>query len=248
MGDMVTFYPQGRMGNFLFECATAYAYALRHGLEFSVPKFTNSDFHNPIYLHHLQNQNFNPNLPVTRLAEANFHYGELPFNEAWRGGNILLTGYFQSEKYFIEYRNEVLTAFGYHWEMKKGVVAVHNRRGDYLIYKEKHPYYGEDWILRAMNFFPGYRFRFFSDEISWAKEKFGHRDDCEFSEGSIEQDLIDISCCEHHINSSSTYSWWGAWLNRNPDKIIITPQQWFTPNWGGLDTKDVLPDSWIKLP
>lgn len=244
---MVTFYPQGRMGNFLFECATAFAYALKHGLEFSVPKFTNSDFHNPIYLHHLQNPNFNPNLPVARVAEQHFHYGELPFNEQWRQVNIQLTGYFQSEKYFLEYRDEIIKAFAYPWKIKKGVVAVHNRRGDYLIYKDKHPYYGEDWIERAMTFFPGFKFRFFSDEIEWAKEKFGHRNDCEFAEGSIEDDLIDGSCCEHLIGSSSTYSWWMGWLNRNPDKRIYVPELWFTPNWGGLDVKDVVPESWIKL-
>ena len=245
---MVSFAPMGRMGNFLFQAATSMAYAMRHGLEFTVPNFTTDNFWNPVYLPHLRNPNYNPGKHLVRYNEPHFHYAEIPFDVSWRDSNIFFTGYFQSEKYFKDFRNEIIKAFGYPWEMKKGVVAVHNRRGDYLIYHEKHPYYGEDWIERAMNFFPGYKFRFFSDEIAWAKEKFGHRDDCEFSDGSIEQDLIDISQCEHHINSSSTYSWWGAWLNRNPDKIIVTPEQWFSPNWGGLDVKDVVPENWIKLP
>ena len=244
----VTFTPQGRAGNYFLELFTTFAYAKKHGLEFSAPSHTTSDYHCPIYCRHLINPNYNPRLPIVRIDEKQHNYYDLPFEESWRNFNILLVGYFQSERYFKDYREEILQAVGYPWEMKSGVVSVHNRRGDYLELRDKHPYYGEDWIEKAMELFPGYKFRFFSDQIAWAKEKFGHRPDCSFSEGnSIEQDLIEISQCEHHINSSSTYSWVGAWMNRNPNKKIVTPALWFNPGWGGLDVSDIIPESWIKL-
>lgn len=246
---MVSFTPQGRMGNYMMELFTAFSYAKKHGLGFSAPSHTTSDYHCPIYCRHLVDPNYSLALQTVRVDEVQHNYYELPFNEHWRSCNILLTGYFQSERYFKDYREEILEAVGYPWKLNEGVVAIHNRRGDYLILGDKHPYYGEDWIQRAMDLFPGYKFRFFSDEIAWAKEKFLNREDCSFSEGnSIEQDLIEISQCEHHINSSSTYSWVAAWMNRNPNKKIVTPALWFNTGWGGLNVEDIIPEGWIKLP
>lgn len=245
---MLSFTPMGRCGNYMMELFTAWTYARKHGLEFSAPSITTSDYHCPIYCRHLINPNYNYAIPTVRVEEKQHGFEELPFHESWRNLNILLVGYFQSEKFFLEYRDELLEAVGYPWRLNEGVVSVHNRRGDYLVLRDKHPYYGEEWIEEAMKFFPGKKFLFFSDEIKWAKEKFGNREDCMFSEGkSIEEDLVAMSCCEHHINSSSTYSWIGAWMNRNPNKKIITPKLWFTEGWGNLNVSDIIPESWIKL-
>ena len=255
---MVTFVPAGRCGNFLFECATAYAYAKKHNLEFTVPFETSDEFHSPIYVKHLQNPNYIKNVETIYIEETQHNFQEIPFQEDWRHKNIVIDGYRQTEKYFKEYREDILNAFGFPWEMKKGVVSVHVRRGDYLTLTEKHPPVPIEWIRQAMFMmnsmekesvmeFKRFKFKFFSDDIQWCKSNFDYRDDCEFSEGnSIEQDLIDISHCEHHINSSSTFSWWGAYLNRNKDKIVITPKSWF-----GVaqkeNTSDIIPENWIKL-
>jgi len=56
-----------------------------------------------------------------------------------------------------------------------------------------------------------------------------------------------MSCCEHHICSASTFSWWGAWLSQNPNKKVIMPKLWFIPGWGGHDVKDVVPPEWIRI-
>jgi hypothetical protein len=99
-----------------------------------------------------------------------------------------------------------------------------------------------------MNKFPGYHFIFFSDDIPWCIQTFGHRKDVTFSAGRKEmEDLQYMSTCEHHVCSASTFSWWGMWLNRNPNKRVIFPKLWFTPNWGGLDTKDIVPEWCEKL-
>lgn len=245
---MVSFIPMGRAGNFFFQCATAFAYAKKHGLEFSVPKSTSNDFWSPIYLPHLQHPNYSEHLPRVMVRETDFHYNELSFDEAWRGQNIVLHGYFQSAKYFDEYREEMLNAFNLRWQFNKDFVSVHIRRGDYLTLTEKHPPVPNEWYEQAMNMFPDKKFLFFSDDIKFCIDSFKHRTDCWFSVNkSIEEDLIDMSCCEHNIISASTFGWWGAYLNKNPDKKIVLPKLWFQPGWDNADTKDLIPDNWIKI-
>lgn len=245
---MVTFNPAGRYGNWFFECCTMIAYALKHNLEFTVPKVTQHEFFNPVYALHLVNPNYNPSLERIDLWENGHHYQELPFEESWRDKNIVIQGYRQSEKYFKEFRNEILYLLNYPYEKREGVMAVHIRRGDYLLLASKHPPVTSQWYEEAMKMFPGYKFKFYSDDINWCVQEFGNRNDCEFSAGnSIEFDVYDGACCEHQIISASTFGWAMAWLNRNPGKKVVLPRLWFTENWDGLDTKDIVPPEWVKL-
>jgi len=247
MAGFCTFLAQGRYGNFMMEFFTAFAYSLKYGLDFTVPAKATHEFYNPVYLPHLINPSYNPHKERVMIVEKHFHYYELPFEESWRDKNIILHGYFQSERHFKDYRKEILQAVNYPNEMKKGVVGVHIRRGDYLIHRNKHPEVTKEWYENAMSNFLGYKFLFFSDDIPWCIENFGHRSDCEFSKGGIEEDAISLSQCEHFVNSSSTYSWVCAWLSQNPDKIIYTPKNWFVEGWQNEDTKDIVPPEWIKL-
>lgn len=252
---MVTFTPMGRMGNYLFECATAYAYAKKHNLCFSVPLFTNDDYHCPIYLHHLRHPDYVRTPNFRRIDERQHQFIELPFDESWRYEDILLTGYFQSEKYFKEYRNDILNDFAFKWEPILDTVSIHVRRGDYVTFSEKHPRIPDEYYYNSIEYFSGrgfFKFKVFSDDIPWCKVYFTNDKfpgvEFSFSEGqSIEEDMRRGSCCLHHINSSSTYSWWLAWLNRHENKEVITPKEWFTPNFGGLDVSDIVPESWIKM-
>jgi hypothetical protein len=56
-----------------------------------------------------------------------------------------------------------------------------------------------------------------------------------------------LSLCDHFIISNSTFSWWGAWLSRSDNKIVISPSTWFGPDVAE-DSKDIWCDSWIKIP
>lgn len=253
---MVTFNPAGRYGNWFFEFATALAYALKNDLKFTVPKQENRDrFWNPTYAHHLYNENWNQNLEEIRLWENGHQYQELPFEEDWRNKNIIIEGYRQSEKYFIEYRDEILSLLGYRWAMNPGIVSIHIRRGDYLHLREKHILYSIEYMRNATSYFynNGYdHFKVYSDDIAWCREEFSKEDFSafiiDFSHFTNEEDDIkDMSCCEHHINSSSTFSWAGSWLNRNPDKIVLTPVDWFQPGWMNMDTSNIIPETWIKI-
>lgn len=250
---MVSFKPQGRLGNFLFQAATTIAYALKHNLEYSIPSQTNDQFWNPVYLQHLVNPKWKNGQEDIVVHEVEyFRFDELPFQEGWRNKQIVLKGYFQNQDYFKEYREEILKAFDLPWSPLKRTISVHVRRGDYLQLTDKHPEISAWWYSGAMNqFSDNQKFLFFSDDIEWCKKEFNFPW-CSFYTnklyGNTElDDLIMISKCEHHINSASTFAWWGAWLNQNFDKRVILPKQWYGPKATTQWTEDIVPKEWQRL-
>lgn len=247
---MVVFQNVGRLGNWLFELAAVIGYSQKHNLDFTVPDRTRDHKWNPIYMQHLVNRKWNPRLPIITIQEERHPYQVLPFMEEWRNINIILKGYWQSEKYFIDYRDEVLKAFAIPYNRNKGVVSIHVRRGDYLQYPDKHPPVSIDWYMDAVKYFEGLgykKFLVFSDDIAWCKENFKGTK-FSFSEGNKEmKDLELMANSDHFINSSSTYSWWGSWLGQYPHKQIITPRLWFVEGHGGLDVSNIIPEGWIKV-
>lgn len=261
MRSIVTFKPVGRLGNFLFEAASAMAYSIAHDLDWSVPKTTNDSYWNPLYLPHL----FKPGLSELRkfaaVRERTFGFHAREFKLEWKTDvAIILEGYWQTEKYFKRHRSRLLREFAYPWKPCEGLVSVHVRRGDYLTIKKgamfKHPPVTSDWYRRQMAKFPGGRFVFFSDDINWCRAEFAADKNVQFGPDVVwglnsawkaeELDLIAGSWCEHQICSASTFSWWQAWLNRNPRKRVIMPEHWITPGWSDLDMSDVVPAEWER--
>lgn len=238
----------GRMGNVLFQGATAIGLALKYGVEFSVPNRTNDNYFNPLYLQHLVNPKWEQGREDVLINENGVHeYHEIEWKNEWKDKQVALDGYWQSEKYFQEYRDEILYLFNFPYEKKDGYVSVHVRRGDYLHLRDKHPEVTKGWYENAMSLFPGYRFKFFSDDITWCINEFSGRDDCEFSVGNTPEINIGLmSCCEHNISSSSTFGWWGAWLNRNQDKKVYIPKLWFVEGYS-VNDKDIVPDWMTKI-
>lgn len=266
MTSTVTFDPVGRLGNFLFESASCMAYAWDHEINFVLPNRTNDAYWNPVYLAHLSGQ-LDPNRPKVVVQERQFNHHVREFRTTWRQGyTIYLNGYWQTEKYFKKYRERILEQFRYPWIKAGKLVSVHVRRGDYLKIQKKvggrtifkHPPVTKEWYLQQMAKFPKHVFAFYSDDIAWCKENFGTLGDqvmfaprwtgpCgDFKATPEEQDLVCMSCCEHHICSASTFSWWGAWLNRSPKKRVIMPKHWITPGWSDLDFSDVVPEGWER--
>lgn len=137
---------------------------------------------------------------------------------------------------------------------KKNVVSVHIRRGDYL---RANILYGgictDDYYEAAMQYIMRHEenviFCFFSDDIEWVKEKYKRDKNAIFVENDMFEayedwyDMYMMSECKHNIIANSSFSWWGAWLNKNPNKIVIAPQEWFN----GTDMPDICPKSWIRL-
>lgn len=131
-------------------------------------------------------------------------------------------------------------------------VSIHFRRGDYIgnrIHEtDKTEYYKEALnIIQSKVENPVYFV--FSDDINWIRENFKtsfetHYIDFNDSESNYE-DLKLMSSCKHNIIANSSFSWWGAWLNSNPDKIVISPKKWFNDDM--LNYEDVIPQSWIQF-
>lgn len=249
---MISYLPMGRMGNCLFQAACTIALALRNGTDFSMPFKTSNEFWSPIYCKHLQNTAWQEGRIDVVIEEKQFHYVPIEYSKSWNDKQVLLKGYFQDERYFLDFKDEVIRCFNFPWELKSDVCSIHARYGDYLTIAGKHILLDDDYLRAAIKEITArtgiVRFKVFSDDINTFKARHGNLYQFEYSTNTNEvDDMIEISCCHSHINSSSTFSWWGAYLNKNPDKVIITQREWFQPGWDGADTSKIIPSTWIKL-
>lgn len=185
-------------------------------------------------------------------------------------GNIYIDGYWQSEKYFLAIRDVLLQELTIKYESDEetreltvkiqntGSVSIHIRRGDYVNNPVTGNYHGIcslEYYLNAVSKITqkikDCHFYLFSDDISWVKENLkldypvttvSYNDD-----SRSYKDLLLMSLCKHNIIANSSFSWWGAWLNRNPDKIVIAPRRWFANDDRNNQTKDLIPDKWIRI-
>jgi hypothetical protein len=220
-----------------------------------VPNWSTHNYWSALYLQHLVHPNYDRREDIL-INENGMQYQDIPFQEEWRNQNIVLNGYFQSEKFFKEYRDEIIEKFAFPYTIKEDTCSLQARFGDYLTIVGKHIIVDEPYIKKAIDYVNSNtgisKFKVFSDDLTYFKQRFGHLYNFEYSaNGSIEQDLIEISNCAHNINSSSTFAWWSAWLNRNPEKIIVTQEKWFQDGWedGSIlaQTQDIVPENWVKL-
>jgi hypothetical protein len=126
----------------------------------------------------------------------------------------------------------------------KNPVAIHVRRGDYV----KNTNYWvvtEEYIQNAINQFldDDYTFIVFSDDIDWCKTVFP--EGVVYMENNTQfEDLCMMSLCKHNIISNSTFSWWGAFLNKNKSKRVVAPKNWYS------DSRSVdymYPNNWMIL-
>jgi hypothetical protein len=183
-------------------------------------------------------------------------------------GNIYLEGYWQSGRYFSEIRDFLLREFAFKYEQdvksleiaeqiqETESVSLHIRRGDYVhdpLTNHVHGLCSINYYKNAVNYItqkiPNCHFFLFSDDHPWVCENFNLDYpvtivDCNNASTNYE-DLRLMSLCHHNIIANSSFSWWGAWLNTNPEKIVLAPEKWF--NDSILDTKDLLPESWVKI-
>lgn len=134
------------------------------------------------------------------------------------------------------------------------ITSLHIRRGDYVTNKHAAKFHGVlslDYYNDAMNYVDNQLgeqlFVIFSDDIEWAQKAFSTRKNCYVvNNQGYDFSAIDMylmSLCKNNIIANSTYSWWGAWLNKYEDKLVISPKQWFQGN----NETALKKDSWITI-
>jgi len=262
---MVTIKLMGGIGNVLFQIAAAYAYAKKTNKEL---KLTTNDFnvvhkhldsykenilHNVDFLNNYNTKGFKS------FTEPGFNFTEIPNIN----GNVMLIGYFQAENYFKDYLGDIKKLFEFPLQIVNNVskvvktkykidmladniCSIHVRRGDYLKSPDHHPAQSLNYYMKAMKKIGmDKKFLVFSDDIEWCKNNFPDMDNLTFVEDFMDyEDLCLMSLCNHNIICNSTFSWWSAFLNKNPKKKIIAPSIWFGKAYANYNIKDLYCEDW----
>jgi hypothetical protein len=178
--------------------------------------------------------------------------------------NTNIHGYFQCEKYWEHIEHIIKKEFTFkdkfRLEAEKQInnikakhnelVSIHVRRGDYVGNQNRHPLQSLEYYQSALNHFSDkeYAYVIFSDDISWCKSYFGEDERIYYIDNNIDFiDMCMISLCDHNIIANSTFSWWGAWLNNNPNKVVIAPSNWLGPEIKHLQSNDMYCKNWIII-
>jgi hypothetical protein len=256
---------KGGLCNMLFQIAATKSLSIDNNTYCSFPNlishlnYLNSDdLFNPKLKHSLEYLNLFDKLDHSTIQQ-NVRVLNFPFEYIEIGKieeDVLIDGFFQSEKYFKHNRQSILDMFIFNFELdvkynffkKNKITSIHVRRGDYINYPNHHPtqsleYYSEsvEILERETELFV-----VFSDDIDWCKENL-KLDNVIYIEN--EKDYIELylmSICSNNIISNSSFSWWGAWLNKNENKKVIGPLKWFGDAIKH-STEDILPQEWIKI-
>jgi hypothetical protein len=178
-------------------------------------------------------------------------------------GPAYLDGYWQSEKYFESIkdiiRKELTLKNAESMEKIPAIrniresnsVSLHIRRTDYINGSDGfYQICPIEYYQRALSIIEksqnDLKLFVFSDDINWVKENLKTNHPTIFVDGNKGyEDLMLMSLCKHNIMANSTFSWWGAWFNANPNKIVIAPSKWFTDL--RINTHDLIPSSWTLI-
>jgi len=260
---MITTRLMGGMGNQMFQYAFGLAQARRFGTTVSLdPSLLTRP--NRSFALGQWSMELSINKATPTLVEKGTRYD--PYLEFSVKDNEVVQGYWQSEDYFSNVFDELrqkafipFKPFSHVLEQEiteTNSVAIHVRRGDYLIEPHKSFHGNLDWQsyyrpatdkLRALTINP--RFYIFSDDPEWVVKHwyidFSLGEQVIVEPGRESEDIYLMSKCKHAIIANSSFSWWGAWLGDKRNRIVIAPQQWFQgPN---TDYSTIVPERWFKI-
>lgn len=261
--EYVTFRLIGGLGNQMFQAAVGYAISRNTGRKLLVDKRQKRvDERNTYYeqgqtLSWLTHSSKLEEMTWNEYVEPHFHYAKIPDKAIY--GNLRIRGYFQSVKYFSTYRAELIELFTapHHGislpDFALPTISVHLRRGDY-VNNSFHTSQTQSYYQRALHHVmeetghKQFQLVVFSDDIPWCQEQFpgwfpaqelyfvpvgAFRD---------EQELYLMSTCNHHILANSSFSWWGAFLDTNPEAKVVAPAKWF--NDPDMNWQDIYVEGW----
>lgn len=277
----------GGLGNQMFQYAAGLALARRLGVELllDLRAFQNYTLHNyglnkfhissvsadPVQLKYWPEWSIRPYKLAQRLGLPVRCYCEpgMGYDSRWASLNagVLISGNFQSEKYFADVAGIIRNEFTLTQSISEAniklseqmqiteSVMLHVRRGDYVNNPQTLSIHGVcslDYYHRAVVHIRSQvrqpHFFVFSNDLAWAQENLNISDRVTFVQGnqsSPEIDMLLMSKCRHHILANSTFSWWGAWLSENLNNVVVAPKQWFATD--RYYTGDIIPPRWITL-
>ena len=207
------------------------------------------------------------------VKENGFRYNPL---NLLQGQNICLHGYFQSYKYFAnnyqvicrmigieEIKHRVVSTANLNQDYLDTTISIHFRLGDYKKIQHYHPIMKLEYYANALSLITNIsdeteikNVLYFCEEedildVSEIINKVkNHYPNFTFIKASNSlsdwEQMILMSCCKHNIIANSSFSWWAAYFNTNPDKIVCYPALWFG-EVAGNDTRDLCPNEWHKL-
>lgn len=278
----------GRLGNLMFQYATGRALSYRLGVSLGLDNYFNRENILPPEFHKLNIQTeiipkklLPPRKNSIRILKLVWRFGLIKPKIFHQGGlqynpkinevtdNTYLIGYWQSEKFFQDYKEIIRSDFEFTSPLKgqnletyqeiietKTAISLHIRRGDYLDQKNKlihgtcsQEYYEQAVrvIVEQCQFSP--TIFVFSDDPKWVTEHFklpyhfrvvSHNP----ADEAIE-DLRLMTACKHHVIANSSFSWWGAWLAENKSKMIVAPKRWFSSSKNS--NPDIYCKNWVRV-
>jgi GR25 family glycosyltransferase involved in LPS biosynthesis len=274
-----------RLGNQMFQYAYLRAISIEKGFKINLPinlspfGYKTSQFFECFDMPHVDTSDLQtPYVTITEISmlyDEKFESKNLPV----KSGNIMFDGYFQSEKYFEQYKDIIRNDFTFKENIKKvgdsfmeqfdnttKRVALHVRRGDNLSSGSPTVMVSESFRTNAVNYLHknnvnNFHILIFSDDKQWCRDNLNYTSNSGVTT-VVSQTIVDglsdleelyvMSLCDHFIIGSSSYSWWAAWLSESKDKIIITPDRWFSNKLHYekplcVQEKDLIPTSWIRL-
>lgn len=279
---MITCNLMGGLGNQLFQIFTTYSYSKRinHCVQFHYAPYLGV---RPTYWHNFFASLrhwltlFTPMLSFSKsIEEKHFHYDPLPHPTTISPDDtIVLTGYFQSPRYFSEHYQELVKLIGVNRFQDRirqsdntipwtRTVSMHFRWGDYLNHPNEHPILSLTYYLVALRsiverdqsvstvlFFceDADLNSVLSERVNPLKLQFPFIDFVRAKSTFADwEQMLAMSCCQHHIIANSTFSWWGAYLSPpTANKLVYYPRTWFGGGFSDNDTRDLFPGHWIKI-
>jgi hypothetical protein len=273
MKDNVSFMMLGRHGEFgnqLFQIAATIGYAQKTGKNYKFPKWIgliSSEYYSKFFKNPIPEYNTVDYQNMKKFdnfyEEKGFSYQEIPdFN-----GSVDLFGYFQSEKYFKHCSELIKTTFLPNKSMRnlevldfKDTVCIQLRFYDNsrpydrrsVTLDPQYTFYYDvdenlDYYKKAINYFGKHKkYYIVTNNSEKAEQMFGDYSNFYVLKNYnyIEQFFIQTKC-EHNIISNSSFGWWGAWLNPNPNKVVFAPKNWFKDE--KMITNDLYPEEWMII-
>jgi len=273
---MIYLLLKGGLGNQLFQIFTMISYSLRENCNFKLPYFSFCKRKNTYWDTLLINLKDNiidyTNVQVNkRHLETDFIYNDLEPLDT--NSNLLLNGYFQSYKYFVnnyeticeliqldKMKNKVMPIYNNLINNTNTTISIHFRLGDYKEIQDFHPILTYEYYYKALKYLvknnENYNVLYFCEQpdkdvvefiIFRLKKQFVNINFilCPFDIEDWKQMLL-MSLCNNHIIANSTFSWWGAYFN-NREKKVCYPSIWFGKKLQHHNLKDLFPSDWIEI-